>query len=845
MLKSRTSWVALFAILHTSAFAGAAFAVESSTPVQIAAETQAGEYFFSAPEGLRGLRISFPEPSMVRIQHFSSPDHHLPDGHYRSVLDHTLTPDVTASSESGVWKAETADLQVEVDLATLLVSVTSRRSGAVLAEGQGARFDSREMSVNFQYRAEERFAGLGHPPMGNRDRLELTGEVVSRNYGEDGVPSRFRGAQGHLLVPLLMSSSGYGVFFNTTYPNRFEVGAFDSLSATFDHGGEAGEIDYYVFAGPDPAAILDQYTRLTGRPLLPPKWAFGLQLSDNEPEQGGLIDADWWKREVEALYAAGYPLDHMVFDNDWRAGSGAWSGSVFEFSEERFPDPAAFAEWYRGLGLTVTLDLNMNIANDSAGWDPAYTIPVVEGCLDNHGDSYPDYTDPAVRQWVWDLFRTKAFDPQLGWPGEAIWMDETDAIFIECVPDETRMHNGRTWRETRNEYYLHLSEAIIDGWFATMLASETEGLADRRLRPFVWGRGGSAGGQRLATHWTGDIYHDSAAMEEQVIALQASGLAAYPYFNHDAGGFVGGREDNPWPEMGGRLTDQVYTDWAMAFGSFTPIWRPHGYAAARWPTRRSEQAQEFARIYATLRYEMMPYIYSMAIEAAETGMPMARPMMLAYGEEPQAWNADDQYMWGDAILVAPSVNMSGRAEEQSIWLPGGHAWYDFWTNETYRGGQTLQYAPEYGYIPLFVRAGAIIPEAPFALNTASQPNDILTLRVYAGGDGSYVLHEDDGRTMDYQAGAIRRTRVDTADSEEDLTLNLYRSEGDFSGAPHEREIAIEIVGLSREPMRISVFRDGEPTILAMSQTWDATRREARITLGRQDVATNLSIVIGK
>ncbi len=778
-----------------------------ATPTQAQTVTGSGSAVlsFQTSDG-HETRLSSYGDTIVRIQHRVGAQAYFDDDHYAAVLPNRRGGALALKDLGAAWEAITpAGLKVRVRKADGVVSV-ARGEQPLLSEHEAAWRRDGRMGVSFVSSPQERFFGFGQAPLGATDRLEVTGERVRRNYGEDPTPTR--GAQGNLLVPFYISQRGYGVFFNTTFPNEMSFNAGKTYEATFQVDDQPSEIDYYVFGAAKPAQLIERYTWLTGRPALPPRWAFGLQLSDNEPDVRGLVDAEWWRTQVGKLYAAGFPLDHMVFDNDWREGSGGWSGSRFAFSGERWPDPKAFADWYRPLGLSVTLDLNMNVAAGSEGWKPAFNMPVTGKCSDAHADSYPDYSNPATRAWVWSLFWKKALDPALGYPGEALWMDEADAIQTgpTCVPDSARLSDGSTWLESRNGYYLQLARAVTEeGWLAHM-----RGQRDGHSfvpRPYVWIRGGSAGGQRLGLHWTGDLLQDQDSLRGQVLAMQQSGLAGYPYFNHDAGGFMPLKPfaaDTGFDREKADLTDNAYVQWAMAFGSFTPIWRPHGLFSPRWPTGRSEAVQKWARLYSHVRYESMPYIYDAAIEAALTGMPMARPMLVAYPDSERAWQAQDQYMWGGDILVAPSTNLAGSPATKSIWLPPEKRWYGLWDEHGYDGDQVIRYRAAFGYIPAFVRAGAILPKYDFALNTSQQDRSKLTLDVYAGADGRYELREDDGYSTDYLKGAIRRTTLAYREDAKGRVLSIMAAEGDYVGAPVGRRYVVRLHGLSVRPARVLV-----------------------------------------
>ncbi len=723
---------------------------------------------------------------MIRIQYVPADEEPLPDDSLEMIESHVQEGGLLQNETDAEIIIETVPpdgIRLAINKASMLIEYRSKATDEVLLKEQaGMTVEDGKLMVDYVVDASEHFLGYGQKPLGYMDKLDLRGSVARRNYGEDGVTGR--GAQGNLIVPFYMSSKGYGLFMNSAFPNEASFGKDGKYGISMDTKGYKGQMDLVFVMGPGFANMLDRYTHLTGRPRLPPKSIFGLQLSDNDPAINGKIDEAWWKSMVKKHRDAGFPLDHLVFDNDWRAGGGGWSGSRFEFDASKYPDPAEFGAWCRENGLTLTLDLNLNNANDSWGWQPAYNMPVASSCGDKNKDSYPDYTKPEVRDWVWSLFWNKALNPALRYPGDGLWIDEPDGVWGDCVPDTTLMGNGRPWLEMKNYYYFLAAKAVVqEGWDNTN-HNQPQGVSNPTRRPYVWVRGMTAGGQRYATHWTGDIHFSEASMQGQIIAMQASGLSGFPYFNHDAGGF---HDDPPGPN------DSYYVQWAMAFGSFTPIWRPHGYGQPRWPLNRSAASQQSAMKYGKLRYQTMPYIYSLAHVAHATGMPMARSMSMMYPEEAESWTHELQYMWGDSMLVSPGLNLAGKDAKQSIWFPPGSSWYSYWNDSVIAGGQVVDYLVKFGEIPLFVKAGAVVPGSSYAQSTQWQSDALLTLDAYAGASGSFVLYEDDGTSEEYRQGSLRKTSI-AYDETNGQVLTIHSADGTFTNASASRQYIIRLHG---------------------------------------------------
>ena len=266
---------------------------------------------------------------------------------------------------------------------------------------------------------EEHFTGLGHGYFGRSEHLDLEGQKLQRNYGTE------HGQQAPLIVPFYLSSNGYGIFLNSTFPNSFNFGK-DSIYE-FSIEGTAGWIIFLSLAQIS-TSIIDRYTQLTGRPRLPPIAMLALRSptkanDENSPDPS---DERWWKRKVTDHRNAGFPIDHLINDNRWRAGGGKRCESYFEWDTTRFPDPREYEQWVKANGLVVTIDFNRCIAKASERWNPSFNIPVSDSI--DFGDSAPDFTRKEVREWFWNLHWRKSLSPKLGYPGDALWIDEFDEL---------------------------------------------------------------------------------------------------------------------------------------------------------------------------------------------------------------------------------------------------------------------------------------------------------------------------------------------------------------------------------------------------------------------------------
>ncbi len=720
-----------------------------------------GAYCIDSPDGTRTLRVTFYGDAIVRLQTAFDGEAFFPDDHYEMVASHEWPRETTVLESDDQLVFKTGALHVSVDRETLATGFFfDTDKPPVLHEVAGVARDGTRIGVEFIGHGSERFTGLGHGYFGRADSVELTGQVVERNYGN--VPIE----QAPLIVPFYLSSFGYGVFLNSTFPNRFVLAANGEYAMLIDTHGFDGQMDYFFIAGPKLTDVLDRYTQLTGRPRLPPKSIFGLQLSDKGHDHNSPTpsDEDWWKDRITAHREAGLPLDHVVNDNRWRAAGGKRCESRIEWDEERYPDPAEWAEWLRTHGLTSTIDFNRCIARFSDGWQTGFNLPPIDNI--EFADSAPDMTNADFRRWFWNLFYEKSLDPALGYPGDGLWIDEFDEQ--GAAPKNIVLANGRSSAEMRNYWFFLVAKALVaDGW-------DPSGIDQR---PYVWVRGMTAGAQRYATLWTGDIKPNNEDFEAQVRAMQLAGLAGFAFWGHDAGGFF------DW-DAGVGPDDSLYRRWAMGFGSFAPIWKPHGMGESRWPLDRSDAEREATHEFARLRYELMPYLYSLAHEAADTGMPIARPLLIEYPDVDEAWERDLQYLWGPGFLVAPNTTESPSVD---VWLPTG-AWFRHDTGEYLAGNQVVR---SNATLPLFVRAGAVVPRRDYVLSTMFIDKTRLLIDVYTGADGTFRLVEDDDRTEAWRQGARVLTALQYDDASKVLTIGA--GQGSYPGAPAERRVMVRVI----------------------------------------------------
>ncbi|GIV53184.1 MAG: hypothetical protein KatS3mg038_3705 [Candidatus Kapaibacterium sp.] len=500
-------------------------------------------------------------------------------------------------------------------------------------------------------------------------------------------------------VPFFISTRGYGLFINSAYPIQYHMG--DLSHTRYSMHVQHDLLDYYFIYGPSIKEILPRYTSITGAPALPPLWSFGLwmsRMSYNEQRQVEQVAHD--------LRANDIPCDVIHIDTDWFARP--WANDL-TFSSERFPDPSGMIARLREQGFRLTLWQLPYIATDSK----LYAEGAANGYFAKQADGSPyhisgffgpaaviDFSNPEAVAW----YQSK-FEPLFRMGVAAIKTD-----FGEGAPPDAQYANA-DGLEMHNLYPLLYNRAI----FEAILAHTGEGI--------VWSRSAYAGSQRYPVHWGGDpasLWEDLGNLWHGGLGL---GLCGFPFWSVDIGGFAG----TPSPEL--------YIRWAEA-GLFVTHPRAHG-PIHREPWAFGEQALTIFRKYAKLRYRLLPYVWSTAVQSVKTGLPVMRPLVLDWQDDPTTATIDDQWMFGEWLLVAPILD---ERNVRRIYLPAGR-WFDFWSDEAIDGPRWITRQAALDDLPLYVRGGAILPLAPEMAHTGEKPWDPLTVLIYPGdrSEGAFTV----------------------------------------------------------------------------------------------------------
>jgi alpha-glucosidase len=562
-------------------------------------------------------------------------------------------------------------------------------------------------------RPEERLYGLGEraAPLNRRGRIyRMWNRDPGGSYGPGADPL-------YLGIPLWLSlhaDSAYLVFYENPFEALFDLGASEPGAAWVTFAG--GALREYVFYGP-PSRLLERYTALTGRPPLPPRWALGFHQS-----RWSYGSAEEVRAVAQGFRDHDLPLHAIHLDIDYMDGY-----RVFTVDRQRFPDlPGLIRELdARGIRTVVILDPGVKADLGYA----VYREGVARGmfCQLPDGQLYrglvwpgwcvfPDFTDPEVRAWWGEHYHAfleagaAGFWHDMNEPTTFVaWGEPTFPLAIR----HSMEGRGGDHREAHNLY------GMLMNWAAWEALRQLR--PDRR--PFLLTRSGWAGIQRYAWTWTGDTESSWAVLRQTLVTVMGLGLSGIPYSGPDIGGFSGAP------------SAELFIRWFQA-AAFMPLFRNH--AAQGTPRREpwvfGEPALSIVRAFLRLRVRLMPYLYTLAWEAAQTGAPLVRPLFWLDEKDPDLWEIEDAFLLGPALLVAPVLEAGAQARE--VFLPTGE-WYDFWNNRRRTGPARVVVEAPLDRLPLFVRAGSLLPLA--------EPEG-LTLHLYVPSDGKGAgrLYEDAG-----------------------------------------------------------------------------------------------------
>lgn len=616
------------------------------------------------------------------------------------------------------------------------------------------------------------------------------------------------------LTPGLLYEDGWYLLDDT--PSAVFDPATGRLADRPDAGGLPYQDGYFFGYGRDYKQALRDLTTLTGASKLLPRWAYGVWYSLYQD----YTQADYQHDVVPAFRRHGAPLDVLVTDTDFKAPD-VWDG--WQFDTTKFPDPTGFLDWSEQQGLKNTMNIHPSVVTN----DPQYAQAQLtarhkltknnEGCYSDTshlGDCYVfDWSDPDQLTAYFDLHRGLE---QAG--VDFFWLDW-------CCEQSAATYPGVTPDAWINEQYARRADAAVGRGF--VLSRAFGSLQSGGYAGPVGVPTGPWADKRTTVHFTGDTSSTWASLQFQVgyTGGQAATTGLSP-ISHDIGGFNADRA---------KLPEDLYVRWVQ-LGTFQPILRLHGNHSERLPWQYGADARDASIDFLNLRENLVPYTYTLAQQAAQTGVPVVRPTYLEYPNRPEAFAAaGGQYFYGPDVLVAP-ITAPGSSAGTRVWFPPGQ-WTDFFTGRTYSGPSTQEVRAGWTTMPVFLRAGAIVPQRGHDVaNDRQHSLDDVLVTVAAGADGEFTLYEDDGSSRD---AAAATTRIGYSERAGIRTVRIDPTHGTFPGRPEIRSWTVTVRNATAPAV---VQLDGRP-LAATQWEWNAAERTVTVRAGSRATAAGTTVTL--
>ena len=658
----------------------------------------------------------------------------------------------------------TSELNVLLDIVQNQISFVTKDGKELLAEKPSSTgFTSFNDAGNSTYRIRQTFLldsdeaiyGLGQHQQGKMNQRNQTLFLQQANT--------------EICIPLVHSIKGYALFWDNYSPTTFTDNA---QGMTFD--SEVGDLcDYYFVYGGGADKVVAGLRELTGQAPMFPLWTFGFwQSKERYVSQDELVSVVAKYRDLKV------PLDGIV--QDWRYwGEDHKDWNAVEFRNPKFPDPRKMMNEVHRLNAHAIISVWPSFGPATgiyADLKALNKLMIHETFPQDNGVKVYDAYDPVARDIYWKYMNKNMFSIGMdGW-----WLDATES---EHSPVEEGDLDFQTYlgsfRKVRNAFPLVSVGGVYE--------HQRQEASDKRI--FILTRSAFAGQQRYAAQaWSGDVVSDWNVLRNQIPAALNISLTGIPYWNSDIGGFFSGRK---FPEgVKDPAFHELYVRW-MQFAAFTGMMRSHGTNTPREIFMFGERgywAFDVQEKMINLRYRLLPYIYSTSWKVTSNGESLMRALFSDFPEDKKVIDIGDEYMFGKSILVAP---VTSEVRRRSLYLPEGGQWVDFWTGEKLEGGQEISREAPIDIIPLYVKAGSIIPVGPSVQFATEKSWDDLQVRIYPGADGEFTLYEDENDNYNYEKGKYTTVRMTWSDKDRKLTIHPRM--GSYDGMLQHRNFRVVVV----------------------------------------------------
>lgn len=750
----------------------------STLPVEAQTFRQTKQGITGTTQGM-DIEIQFVSPEIVRV--VKAPEGRSFTKKSLSVVKSPESMSVTTEKKGETVSLKSNAVRVDFNVGTGRISFFDKQGKALFTEKDyGAQFTP--------------FNDAGNPTFSVRQAFLLDKDEAIYGLGQQQVDDLNQRNHKHFMrqralyasVPIIQSTKGYGMFWDnyspTTYTDNPQEMSFDS---------EVGEcMDYYFMYGGNADGVIAQIRDLTGQAPMYPLWTFGFwQSRERYKSQQETMEV------VDKYRELGIPLDGIIQDWQYWGPNSNWNSMNFDNPE--FPDPQKMIDHVKKKNAKIMISIWASFGPDTNPYKDLEKINALFNFktwpADGGVKAYDAYNEKA-RDIYWEHLNKGLFSKGI----DAWWTDSTEPDHLDVQERDFDIPTAMgTYRSVVNAFPLMSNKGVYEHQRAVT--------SDKRV--YLLTRCAFAGQQRYAANtWSGDVMCNWETFRKQIPTGLNFSLSGIPYWNTDIGGFFN------WPYHGGaenKAYHELYTRW-FQYGTFLPMQRSHGSGVKKEIYnlgKKGDWVYDSEEKYINLRYALLPYLYSTGWQVTDNAGSFLRALFMDFNEDQKVHTISNQYMFGKAFLVTPVTrNMYvfsdkeqwkdpyedfSKTGTQDVYLPKGTKWFDFWTGEALNGGQLVTKEVPIDIIPLYVRAGSIVPFGPKVQYSTEKKWNNLEIRIYPGADGEFVLYEDENDNYNYEKGAYSIIKFTWDDAKR--TLNIADREGTFPGMLKSRKFNIVVV----------------------------------------------------